>query len=491
MKKFILMFTGLISLLLTGCNDNDPEESVPQLDPEIKALVAKTTVFTDAAGSELMSIITVNGDTITWFGDKSYDGTANEVKTLEYSSAEGKDCFIDIDENGKISNITSNDGASIEFEWINSSSVIIKAHSMKDNIVIQTKYDFDNPTNDNVSQIPAKSRASRNGDFYATISAEPEFTPEHISSLFNLASRANYDPEQYPEKQEVHLWINQCGSNYDAKNYILLKNASTGEYIGKLVNSEHLWKGSYIYQLPLKSYPSSATNAELCEKLDEALRNMEKWMGWIYIDNGEGLTYILTALNTAAISTGIGSVPAVIIDAIVFAGAAVNCGIQIFNSTGGVSALMSQHNAEWYYKEYINSDLILVPVAYTQSKTVVGDEEQVNPSEESIFITLDMTGDPVIDKFTLNPSNPSAYQGYEAIAEYHCVPVGSSITLSIVGTDGYSNSTMTSVSDYGGSGTATLHVPGSYAGVYDLCTVEIKLPTNDVLKMQASLVFGN
>lgn len=97
--------------------------------------------------------------------------------------------------------------------------------------------------------------------------------------MFNLGSRANYDPDQFPDKQEIHLWINQCGSNYNAKNYILLKNATTGDYIGKLVNSEHLWKGSYIYQLPLKSYPSSATNAELCEKLDEVLRNMEKRLG--------------------------------------------------------------------------------------------------------------------------------------------------------------------------------------------------------------------
>ena len=151
---------------------------------------------------------------------------------------------------------------------------------------------------------------------------------------------------------------------------------------------------------------------------------------------------------------------------------------------------MRQHNAEWYYKEYINSDLILIPVAYTQSKTVVGDGEQVNPSDESIFITLDMIGDPVIDNFTLNPSNPGAYEGYEA-AEYHCIPNGSTIKLSIVGTDGYSNSTTASVSDYGGSGSATLHVSGSYSGVYDLCTVEITLPTKEVLTMQASLVFGN
>lgn len=492
MKKALLWLVGLTAVICSACSSNDPGEDIPQLDPEIKALVAKATVFTDATSSELMSVVTVDGDTITYFGDKMADGTANKINTLEYSSSDGRDCFLDFDEAGKLQSITSNEGATIEFEWLSPTSVVLKAHSQKDNIVIQTKYDFENTESYLTSQFESKaSNSVRKGEFFLTLSSEPEYTSEHVSSMFNLGSRANYDPDQFPDKQEIHLWINQCGSNYNAKNYILLKNATTGDYIGKLVNSEHLWKGSYIYQLPLKSYPSSATNAELCEKLDEVLRNMEKRLGYVYIDNGEGLTYVLTALNTAAISTGIGSVPAVIIDAVVFAGAAVNCGIQIFNSTGGVSALMRQHNAEWYYKEYINSDLILIPVAYTQSKTVVGDGEQVNPSDESIFITLDMIGDPVIDNFTLNPSNPGAYEGYEAIAEYHCIPNGSTIKLSIVGTDGYSNSTTASVSDYGGSGSATLHVPGSYSGVYDLCTVEITLPTKEVLTMQASLVFGN
>lgn len=469
-----------------------PGEEETPLDPSIAALIAKTTIYTDAASSELMSIITAQNDTITYYGDKAADGTAKQITTMEYSSVLGENVFLNFDASGKIQSINSNNGASVDFEWVNNATVVIKALSMKDNIVIQTKYDFNNGSPTDVTTSRSNVLPSiREGELYLDITPTPEYTPEHASLLFNVASRATYDPDDFAETQQVHLWINQCGSSYNAMNYILMKNATTSEFVGKLVNSEQIATGSYIYELPIKSYPASATHAELCAKLDEALRNMEKWMGWIYVDDGAALGYVLTALNTAAISTGIGAAPAVVVDAVVFAGAAINCGVQIFNSTGGVTALMKQYNADWYYKEYINSDLILIPVAYTQSKTVVGEETRVNPADESIFITIDMGGNPVIDNFTLNPSNPGAGQSYDAIAEYHCVPAGSVIKLSIIGTDGYQNSISKTVSDFSVSGTATLRVPGAATGVYDLCTVEITLPTNEVISMQASLVFGN
>ena len=69
------------------------------------------------------------------------------------------------------------------------------------------------------------------------------------------------------------------------------------------------------------------------------------------------------------------------------------------------------------------------------------------------------------------------------------LPSGSVAVMTVVGTDGYSNTqsvTLENVVSY----EMKLHVPGAYTeGVKDLCTVAVELPDGTLLKKQASLVF--
>ena len=490
MKKIYLLATvTLIATIgmLVACHTNIVDESSSIIDYDPESPFRAAIINTDAASSEIIKVATATQDTITYYGYKNQDGTTANIYTIEYSTHDGINNIIDLDENGKPVSISNSVGASLTFEWISETSAVVNAHSQSDNYFISTVVDFASPQQSKLtnSKITRSSTSVRNNDLKVEIKKNKD-TWRNISN--QLKTRVQYDPDDYFFScQEVWLWIYQCSSSYNAKNYIIMKNATNGVTIGKLMNPEHMTEGNYRYLLPYSSYPSSATNQELCANIDDALRNLEKYLGWIYIDDGAGLTYLLTALNTAAISTGIGTVPAVIIDAVVFAGAAINCSLQIFNSHGGVSALMQWKNSEWYYKEYIISDLILIPVAYTQAKTVMGEPHRVTPDDNNILITLDMQGDPVIDAFTLNPSHPGQGVSYTATADFHCIPEGSTITLSIVGTDGYSDSITESISE---SGSAVLYVPGAEAGVYDLCNVVINMPFGESITMQASLVFG-
>ena len=464
---------------LVACHENIIDETNSgKDDPNSNFSYAR--VNTDVSNSEIFSTLTKQGDTITYYGEKNQDGTALNIKTIEYSTVDGINNLIDFDENGRLTSIVNNAGATIEFEWQSQTSAIIKAHSQKDNIFISTLVDFAENKSKNVSAVKSSQLKST----HRTKSLTVDFIKNGGYKYSKFKTRANYDPDNFPASQEIHLWIHQCGSNYDAKNYLILKNANNGITIGKLVNYERIYKGSYIYQLPLNSYPSSATNQELCANIDAALRTMDEWLSGALVDSAP----IVAAINAAALMTGVGTVPAVITDAVVFALAAANCGLSIFNSYGGVAGMMMRINSEWYYKEYIISDLDIIPVGYTQSTTVVGERHRVNPTDGDIFVTLEMPGEPVINSFVLNPSNPGEGVDYTATADYHCIPENSTITLSIVGTDGYSDSITENIS---GSGSAVLHVPGAESGVYDLCTVTINMPFGETLTMQASLVFGN
>ena len=106
------------------------------------------------------------------------------------------------------------------------------------------------------------------------------------------------------------------------------------------------------------------------------------------------------------------------------------------------------------------------------------------------LVEINTSTEPAIKSFKLEPPAPVAKQGYKAIATLSCIPEGSSIKMSIVGTDGYSNSNTEDLSKNVINYECVLNVPGANTeGVKDVCTVEVKLPDGKVLQKQASLVF--
>ena len=63
--------------------------------------------------------------------------------------------------------------------------------------------------------------------------------------------------------------------------------------------------------------------------------------------------------------------------------------------------------------------------------------------------------------------------------------------MDIVGTDGYQKTETKTVSeDTIGEYTATMSVPGSYAGVQDQVNINVTTPDGTKLHKSASLVFG-
>ncbi|MEE1272751.1 MAG: hypothetical protein UHM19_08165 [Bacteroidales bacterium] len=433
-------------------------------------------VNTDVSNSEIMSIVTDNGDTITYYGDKNKDGTSLNIKTIEQSTNNGIKSFIDFDEDGRLISIINNNGVNIDFEWQSSTTAVIKAHSQIDNYFISTLVDFTNNNQKNLKvESIEKKVIKRTKPLSIEIIKENEYN--------YLKSNDIYDPNDFPEYQEIDLWITKCESNYNTKNYLILRNANTGDMIGKLVNYEKIHEGLYSYKLPLSSYPTSALPQDVCNSIDNALRNIEICLSGVLVDS----TPIIVALNSVACATGIGMLPVAITDAIIFGFNALNCQISIFNHFGGMSELVRRIDSDFYYKEYIISDIEIISVALDQGNTIT-DSDNIKPSYGNWLLHLEIPGNPLIKSFVLNPANPGQGVGYTATVKYNCIPENSTITLSIVGTDGYSNSITKDVS---GNGSAVLNVPGAESGVYDVCTATINMPFGETITMQASLVFGS
>lgn len=438
----------------------------------------------DASSSEILSTVTNVGDTITYYGRKNSDGTTINIQTIECTTSEGVSNLFDFDEEGRLVSVVNNIGVQIEFEWQTTTSTVIKAYSHQDNLFVSTLVDFSENVDSMQYQYELVNKKKvinpRTEDLML------EIVKYDVNSIYQPSPKHQhqYDPDNFPSSQEISLWIYQCETSYDAKNYLLLRNATDGSFVGKLTEYERIHKGLYEYQLPLSSYPSSATNEELCANIDKALRNLSNAVSGALVDSYP----IIVALNSAAFATGYGMIPAIVTDAIILYLNLCSFQISLFLENGGSSELMRNLASEWYYKEYIVSDLEIIPVGYTHSTTVMGTPYRIAPTDKDVFLGLEMSGEPVINSFILDPSNPAEGVGYTATADFYCVPENSTITIDIVGTDGYTDSITKSIS---GSGSAVLYVPGAKSGVYDLCTVTINMPFGETLTMQASLVFGN
>ena len=112
---------------------------------------------------------------------------------------------------------------------------------------------------------------------------------------------------------------------------------------------------------------------------------------------------------------------------------------------------------------------------YTLSVTVPGFGTETSAPvafdpEQSVGYQWDMGGKFAITDLSTSPSDPVASEGYTATAMIVCpMPSGTPVTISIVGSDGYSNSNAATMKQ---SGTISLYVPGAKQGVQDIITVE-------------------
>jgi len=125
----------------------------------------------------------------------------------------------------------------------------------------------------------------------------------------------------------------------------------------------------------------------------------------------------------------------------------------------------------------------LVNNRYSEKKTVPG-----NGPFEDLYITMD--AETKIQSLTLDPASPAYEESYSAICKISCLQAGSQVTLSVSGSDGYTDSASYTIASGQQEGEFTLQVPGAETGVRDVVTVTVTLLSGETLSRSASLVFN-
>jgi len=479
--KFLAIYfmAAIVSFGLTACSSDDSDTT--EISEQAKALgLSDVQLNQDANSPEIGYFVTQTGDTITMVGEKDDNGCTTDINILKFNTS-SENITIRFDENKRPELLTYGSGVQISLDWIDEVSAAVKAYDPETNTYVSTIWYTDSvPPVVSKSAMPSKVKTStkvpkRQGNVSMKI------TPYENKRVINSPTRATAVEDLMD--QLCVFSVTQCGSPKDVSTWISLRNAKTGKFIQNIDYTRKVSTGVYNYVIPASSYPAKATNKDVCRYIDYGLHALQG--GCTIVAGVGGLTAWLTYVTAL---TGIGAPPAAVLSAITATATVGAASLEVFLAANGTSGLMETFNPKWYYREYVISDLELHPYIITSTDVIDCEKMTLGPEDGNIEINYDIDGEPTIDDFSLNPSHPAAGQGYVATATFHCVPTGSQIEMSIIGTDGYTNSETSTIST--SNGTAELYVPGAVSGVYDVCKVVITPEYGTPISMTASLVFG-
>lgn len=435
-------------------------------------------------------IITEEGDTAYFFGEKDPQGQFLHLTNIIIKQHDvDTTTEIFFDNLNRPTEIRVSNGVFMQFNWIDAQTAALTLISPNGDAQLNTLVDFSSimeggsKGSSSAKSPKVLSATPRNSSQQTTLSVKPL---KFLSDGAFMASKSG---------NTGNLYIEQCGVETNAQCWVNVWNYSDmpyaygrGTFKGR-IPCKNVGIGHYQYTLPT-GIVDHHNLADYCDGIMRAI-------SWVCTPSSAigpvGMHSICTSISTV-LASGIVTVEA----AAIFGGVCLSLSSAlevVCNTIGydgglpgspsvgdGLCALIREMHVEW------NTPLYLVPTVHCLPNDVYGMPLVYDGTGNLSDFYVTWGGNPGINNFTLNPPAPSAYEAYVAVAELSCLPAGTSVTMSIVGTDGYMNSQNVVVGNelhY----EATLNVPGSYSGVLDICTVRLNMPDGSSLQRTASLVF--
>ena len=477
--KLVILLGGFLCLF-SSCNDEQSNSE------EIKKEVEVETSL-NPYDPIIVNAYTQKGDTIYVLGQKNEQGFAIGISDVIIKSG-NDDTTTEIlfDESSKPREILANNGVKMLFNWLSDSEAALTLVEPNTGEQLNTIVDFEEKNTNSSKSLSTKEMQTfqkRKGK--ASLKLEPINSENTKSSIF---SRGVYSGPT------GNVYIKQCNVPTDAECWVDVYDKSDmtgsfgkGKYRGRF-KCVKVGEGHYQYTLP-SNYHTQHDIADYCD----AINNV---MGYV-CDVNEALgpvnkQYICLSI-TAALASGIVSAPVAAMFEAACAGTSaaldLYCGILGFG-TGFGGPTIGDGLCSWLRDMDLTweTPLFIVPTVNALPKPIYGYACTYEADGQLRDLEVSWGTDPGINQFYLEPSKPVEGQSYVAIAKLYCLPSGTSVTMNIVGTDGYTDSKNVITGDeihY----QATLNVPGAESGVKDVCTVTIKTPDGSVKTKKASLVF--
>jgi hypothetical protein len=457
MKKisvYLMLFLFLFSGITCKKDNGD--------DNEIKSDFIVMSNGTDP----LIATCTKDGSVIDFYGQRNNDGIPLNVDNVIIKNTSDTTIY-NLDNLGRPTKILSQNGTQFEFNWISSQKAVLTILSKDGQTQINTEIDFANGSTKKYQL--KKSSSMRNG------------RPLKL----NFFSPTNINLKGLNTNGNCMINVNSCGGVTDAEVMLFVKDKS-GKTLGSYP-TVRIEKGKYSASIPTNLAPT-LNPSEICNSVVSVLDNA------CILNDMPGIPmYLCSSISAALAATGIAAPVAA---AIAASCATVTAGMELYCSTLGYSpvpgapSLAEQIcNAQVLNKTFAEDIIICaranaIPYnSYSQFVTVSGNGPFPN-------LIIELSSETAIRTLTLNPSSPIAEQDYIAECNVFCLKAGTTVKLSIVGSDDYTDSITYDITSTQPEGIFSLTVPGAEKGVNDVITLEIILPNGTFMKRTASLVFG-
>ncbi len=487
--SMMLMAVGISCMFSCGDSDDSSGNGEENSSSKIGAFIN-----TNPDISTQFIFSNKKGESAVISGQKDSQGAPTKIESMVVKNAnEAEKTYIYMNSNEQIERITAPNGVEMTFDWVGAHMAAVTLVDPSTGEQLNTVVDFANqktttrainydapmrsgeakmtlePTKHENVSMPQVAMTRATQGFTGNITVEICDAPADVNALYVEVFNAFIGHNTMPSKQESIL-------------YIKCKKVSTGKY---------------QFNVP-DNYSGKANIGSICSKIDDILSTICKFNAWTLPGSG-AKEYLCIAISAAITAAGSGiSAPVAAAFGKACLAATISIDTACSLANGGVPVpdemdieglstklcnLLKEYDADM-------SGVFVQPHVYYAGKDNYFDGTWLKSTEKYNEI-LTFGNFPAINSFSLIPSAPAANQGYKAVAKLSCMKKGTKIVMDIVGTDGYHKTETKTVSeDTIGEYTATMSVPGSYAGVHDVVNINVTTPDGTKLHKQASLVFG-
>lgn len=477
---FIGFFCASIGLVPTACDHNANE---PINTPKTNVYEANL----NPTDPNLINITKVNGDKLYFLGEKDSKGLPVRVSQIYFQQSGSEDMMcMRFDESQRVIDFTNEKGVRMLFDWISDDKAALTLIEPETGEQLNTVVDF-SQTDVQSQQAPTESKPKgasqhpRKGEVSLSVKQTDQEVGKKLQATVNAPSTIG--------GRVGNLYVSACGGMpYDGQCWVKVYRVwenGPNTWLTTL-DCKRIGAGHYQYTLPALD-ANSTKLSDYCQPIANVIKSL--------CNTNTALTPIdkqLICLSiSGALALGTVTAPAAVAFEPLCAELALfmdaYCSfidMTDFEYVQDICNLIKAHDVTLY-----ESELLVVPILNSLPKMIEGTPAIFKPGQSLLDLKIDAGGLPAIREFILEPPAPVAYQGYDAKAYLTCLPKGSKITMSIVGTDNYTNTVNYTIQADELNYEATMGVPGSYAGVKDVCTIIVDTPSGESLKKTATLVF--
>lgn len=486
-KTYFIILTAFIAVTGTfvACHENVFEETV-ELDKSIEALVNF-----NPEEPIIMTFSNDKGESMAILGTKDETGAPVDVQHLVISALEEENpTEIFFNENKQIEEIIAPNGVRFQFEWLSEKETALTLIDPETNEQLNTYIDFSKVGEEMPEPEETKSVFAETRTDDCTLTVTP------LCYDFELQEQVE---TRASGERTGHIYVTQCGRPASGQCFVNVYDYSNlntgwvkkGRFRGRF-NCTEVEKGHYQFKLPA-NYHEHHNIADYCDELN----NVINFICTLNEFTAPGAKQYLCLQISLILAKGIVTAPVAVGfgTACTAISTAMDIGCELTNGkmnlpTGapnlvdGLCQTLREMDFSW------DTPLIVTPFVNGIPNHYYGLSQELESDEPIKDTYISLGNKPAINSFKLNPPAPTEGQSYDAIANLFCIPENSTVTIDIVGTDGYSNKKIIDVNaNTSNHFEATLHVPGAGKGVKDVCTVKVVTSDGETITKKASLVF--